>query len=558
VKRRDRALAILAFALVALACQVAPRVAEAGGIDVLTLSTVRGWFGGKPIAVSGTPTDGHVLTYSSSSGTWVASAAGGGGETLAQTLAIGADGNSVDQTNLGSLTLASGKLVTLNATKIQTGTGSPEGAVTAPLGSIFLRTDGGVGTSLYYKGTGSGNTGWEAVAAGGGSQTPWTSAIDADGYPLQNVGAINGQSGDDVEISGSNEGVGVQGGGVTLLAGTGDGGDSGGARHYQEGGHADGSGGDLDAFSGTGAAGMAGGNVTITSGTGNAGADAAAIVKLFGGNGSGTAGHVTVTGALSGTGTTTGFKLSVVNPSDGATLAAADAMKVHTNAGASASISVTLPTAAAGLTFVFVSEDADPFRIIAAAGDNIRTSVVTTNTAGYLRTTTIGSTLRLTAVDATTWQAEPTGVWQVDSTTQAGYAYTPTDWTSFTPTGTWTTNVTYTGRRRQVGEYMEIQYHIDFTGAPDASQLGFDMPTGFAVDETILADAGGNASVGHGQVRDVDITGLMYPLNVIYFESNNTLYPYSYASPQASTTNTAPVSFGDAHQLEVFVKVPVE
>ena len=42
------------------------------------------------------------------------------------------------------------------------GTGSPEGVVTAPVGSTFHRTDGGAGTSYYVKESGTGNTGWAA------------------------------------------------------------------------------------------------------------------------------------------------------------------------------------------------------------------------------------------------------------------------------------------------------------------------------------------------------------------------------------------------------------
>lgn len=42
------------------------------------------------------------------------------------------------------------------------GTGSPEGVVTAGAGSIYLRADGGAGTSLYVKQTAAGNTGWAA------------------------------------------------------------------------------------------------------------------------------------------------------------------------------------------------------------------------------------------------------------------------------------------------------------------------------------------------------------------------------------------------------------
>ena len=45
------------------------------------------------------------------------------------------------------------------------GAGSPEGVVTAPVGSMWSRTDGGTGTAVYRKETGTGNTGWVAVAA---------------------------------------------------------------------------------------------------------------------------------------------------------------------------------------------------------------------------------------------------------------------------------------------------------------------------------------------------------------------------------------------------------
>lgn len=43
------------------------------------------------------------------------------------------------------------------------GYGSPEGVVTAPIASMFFRLDGGAGTTLYVKESGTGNTGWAAV-----------------------------------------------------------------------------------------------------------------------------------------------------------------------------------------------------------------------------------------------------------------------------------------------------------------------------------------------------------------------------------------------------------
>jgi hypothetical protein len=43
------------------------------------------------------------------------------------------------------------------------GSGSPEGAVTASSGSVFFRRDGGDGTTVYEKISGTGNTGWRPI-----------------------------------------------------------------------------------------------------------------------------------------------------------------------------------------------------------------------------------------------------------------------------------------------------------------------------------------------------------------------------------------------------------
>jgi hypothetical protein len=53
----------------------------------------------------------------------------------------------------------------LNAAKtvgVITGTGSPESSVTASVGALYIRTDGGTSTTLYVKESGTGNTGWVA------------------------------------------------------------------------------------------------------------------------------------------------------------------------------------------------------------------------------------------------------------------------------------------------------------------------------------------------------------------------------------------------------------
>lgn len=44
----------------------------------------------------------------------------------------------------------------------KTGVGSPEGVITAPVGSLYSNTLGGTNTTLYVKTSGTSNTGWTA------------------------------------------------------------------------------------------------------------------------------------------------------------------------------------------------------------------------------------------------------------------------------------------------------------------------------------------------------------------------------------------------------------
>ncbi|MMZ48455.1 hypothetical protein D1872_101250 [compost metagenome] len=68
---------------------------------------------------------------------------------------IGTDGNMFWQ---------GGDLNTLKSASINlySGNGSPEGVVSAPVGSLYRRWDGGANTTLYVKQSGNGNTGWAA------------------------------------------------------------------------------------------------------------------------------------------------------------------------------------------------------------------------------------------------------------------------------------------------------------------------------------------------------------------------------------------------------------
>ena len=63
---------------------------------------------------------------------------------------------------IDSVTLKDGGVNLGSGVTITSGANTPEGAVTAPVGSLFLRTNGGSNTTLYVKESGTGNTGWSA------------------------------------------------------------------------------------------------------------------------------------------------------------------------------------------------------------------------------------------------------------------------------------------------------------------------------------------------------------------------------------------------------------
>lgn len=73
-------------------------------------------------------------------------------------------GSTLSVKTNGSLSPLAADILLVGASpiKILSNTGTPEGAYSANVGSLYLRTNGGAGTTLYVKESGTGNTGWVA------------------------------------------------------------------------------------------------------------------------------------------------------------------------------------------------------------------------------------------------------------------------------------------------------------------------------------------------------------------------------------------------------------
>jgi hypothetical protein len=80
-----------------------------------------------------------------------------------QTLALSID-TAQNATFAGTLQVIGGISTNGGSGTIQQGNGSPEGAITAIVGSIWMQLNGSAGATLYVKESGTGNTGWSSVS----------------------------------------------------------------------------------------------------------------------------------------------------------------------------------------------------------------------------------------------------------------------------------------------------------------------------------------------------------------------------------------------------------
>jgi hypothetical protein len=74
---------------------------------------------------------------------------------------------------------------------VDTGAGSPEGVVVAPVGSLWLRNDGGASSTLYVKESGVGAFGWVAPGGGGIPSEVANLFTNGEAAPITNGQAVH-------------------------------------------------------------------------------------------------------------------------------------------------------------------------------------------------------------------------------------------------------------------------------------------------------------------------------------------------------------------------------
>lgn len=139
------------------------------------------------------------------------------------------------------------------------------------------------------------------------------------------------------------------------------------------------------------------------------------------------------------------------------------------------------------------------------------------------------------------------------------YGSPVTDWISYTPTGSWVANSTYTGYWRRVGDQMEVNFRIALSGAPTAASLTVNLPSGYTIDTskiTALAttvvgvgnidESAGNSNIG-ARINYNSTTSV----TVNYIRLSGSLYDYP------GVNATTPVTFGNTDNVSGTFLVPI-
>lgn len=136
------------------------------------------------------------------------------------------------------------------------------------------------------------------------------------------------------------------------------------------------------------------------------------------------------------------------------------------------------------------------------------------------------------------------------------------DWTAYTPTGSWTANVTYTGFYRLVGDTMYIVARIAVSGTPTNAGLTIKIPTTHTINSAkLVATSGNSARCGEAWLNDATAT----PVLGVVFIGTADLTQVNVRSYQLSGTmiisavlsNTVPFTWTTSDDVLIHANFPV-
>lgn len=139
------------------------------------------------------------------------------------------------------------------------------------------------------------------------------------------------------------------------------------------------------------------------------------------------------------------------------------------------------------------------------------------------------------------------------------YGSPVTDWVSFTPTGSWSSNSTYTGKWRRIGDTLEVTGAISLTGAPTSANLTINLPSGMTIDTAKLSTTTINQVLGQASMYAAGVTSYLGNIGYSTTTAVGLLVGKSdatYAS-NATVTQAVPGTFANGDFVNFSFRVPI-
>lgn len=137
--------------------------------------------------------------------------------------------------------------------------------------------------------------------------------------------------------------------------------------------------------------------------------------------------------------------------------------------------------------------------------------------------------------------------------------YIDTELKSFTPTGSWNTNVSYSGYYYRNYEYLEGFINIDVTGALNATAMDINIPFSLTINTTKVLNGDSQAILG--SVDSNDSSSNFYPGFLKYLSSTSVrgyvINAGGTYGTDNSVTNTVPATWGAGDSFNITFKIPI-
>jgi hypothetical protein len=134
------------------------------------------------------------------------------------------------------------------------------------------------------------------------------------------------------------------------------------------------------------------------------------------------------------------------------------------------------------------------------------------------------------------------------------------DWTAFTPTGSWSSNTTYTGFWCRVGDSMEVKFQVATAGAPTTASLTVNLPSGYTIDTAKMTSTGTQEAFGVAKILDGGTS--TYEASIRYSSTTaialvNRGASGTYVNEPSVVDQATPITFGAGDYVQGTFKVPI-